>query len=184
MRKTWLASLVVFALAGTLQAQEVVHAIAGVVTAVTPERQSIALKIRDGSIQSFNYKKELKADIEFDKELRSGTLAPDAFNKAGDQVVLYYFGQGAQSTIVAIRDFGATPLDAATGVIVKDRHRDMVIKTDGGATETFEIAKNSSAETPVGVVSGPRFDPEEGQRVTVRYTQSNGTNIAEFIRAD
>jgi hypothetical protein len=184
MRKMWLACLVVFALAGTLQAQEVVHAVSGVVATVNPAMNSMFVKTNDQSDGNFVYKKNLRADIEFDKSIRDGTVQPDGFNKVGDHVVIYYINQGAHREIVAMKDFGPSGLSVAAGTVVKSKHHMVTIKTDKGATQTFDIAKDSSAETSMGVVSGLRFDPDDGQRITVRYTADNGANTAQFIRAD
>jgi hypothetical protein len=168
----------------SLQAQEVVHAVTGVVTAVSPADNSITIKTNDGSEGLFHYRKDLKADIEFDKDVRSGTAAPSAFNKVGDHVVAYYFGEGTQRTIVAIKDFGASALEVASGTVVKAKHHAIVLKTDSGATETFDIAKDASAETPMGVVGGFKLDVDSGTRATVRYTDENGMKVAQFIRTD
>jgi hypothetical protein len=99
-------------------------------------------------------------------------------------VVAYYFGDDAQRTIVALKDFGPAPLNVATGTIVKVKHHAVIIKTDADKTESFDIAKDASAETPMGVVSGLKFDADEGERVTVRYLQTNGLNFAQFIRVN
>jgi uncharacterized protein YjdB len=167
-----------------LQAQEVVHAVTGVVTAVHPAENSITVKTNDDSAGEFRYPKELKTEIDFDKEVRSGTTEPKEFNKIGDHVVVYYFGAGTQRTIVALKDFGPAGLSVASGTIVKAKRHAVVIKTDAGQTESFDIAKDASAETPFGVVSGLKFDANEGERVTVRYLQTNGSNVAQFIRVN
>jgi hypothetical protein len=188
MKAMRLESLMFLAIVGSswlgLHAQEVVHAVSGVVTAVHPADNSITVKTNDGSPGEFRYPKELKTDIEFDKDVRSGTTEPNGFNKIGDHVVVYYFAGGPQRTIVALKDFGPTSLKVASGTVVKTKHHSMIIKTDAGKSESFDIAKDASAETPFGVVSGFKFDATEGQRVTVRYLQANGSNVAQFIRAD
>jgi len=188
MNKMRLESLIFLALVGVSclasQAQEVVHAVSGVVTAVHPAENSITVKTNDGSAGEFRYQKDLKADIEFDREVRSGTTEPNGFNKIGDHVVVYYFGEGTQRTIVALKDFGPAPLNVASGTVVKAKHHAVIIKTDAGKTESFDIAKDASAETPIGVVSGLKFDANEGERVTVRYLQTNGLNVAQFIRVN
>ena len=188
MKKVCFERLALVALVGVsylaLQAQEVVHAVSGVVTAVHPEVNSITVKTNDGSAGEFQYHKELKTDIEFDKEVRSGTTEPNGFNKIGDHVVVYYFGEGAPRTIVALKDFGPSPLNVASGTIVKAKRHAVIIKTDAGKTESFDIARDASAETSIGVVSGLKFDANEGERVTVRYLQTNGLNVAQFIRVN
>jgi len=188
MKSPWLQNLVLIALVGTgsltVQAQEVVHAVSGVVKSVDPKESFIGVKTNDGSDGNFVYERKLKENIEFDKSIKDGTLEPNGFNKIGDHVLIYYIDKGDQRTAVAIKDFGATALSVASGTVVKAKHHEMVIKTDKGATQAFNIAKDASAETSMGVVSGLRFDPNDGDRVTVRYTQENGDNVAQFIRAD
>jgi hypothetical protein len=70
------------------------------------------------------------------------------------------------------------------GTIVKAKHHAVIIKTDVGKTESYDIAKDASAETPIGVVSGLKFEANEGERVTVRYLQTNGLNVAQFIHVN
>jgi hypothetical protein len=151
---------------------------------VDAAKSLIAIKTNDGSEGDFHYKKQLKSDIEFDKDVRGGTAHPESFNKVGDHVVAYYFADGSQRTIVALKDFGANGLNAASGTVVKAKRHAIVLKTDAGATETFDIAKDASAETPVGVVGGFKLDVDPGTRATVRYTESNGLKVAQFIRTD
>jgi hypothetical protein len=164
--------------------QEVVHAVSGVVTAVDHSRNAINIKTNDGSEGDFQYLKELKTSIEFDKSLREGTADPGSFNKVGDHVVAYYFLAPGGRTLVALKDFGPNGLSVASGTVMKDHHHAITIKTDAGASETFEMAKDASVETSVGVEMGSHFDAEEGRRITVRYTVANGVKTAEFIRAD
>ncbi len=184
MRKMWCSLLLGLACAvcTAARAQQIVHAVSGVVTAVDPAKMAITLKTNDGSVGDFQYEKQLRSDIVFDKELRGGTAVPAGFNKIGDHVVAYYYAGEAGRTLVAIKDFGAAPLQVASGTVVKAKRHEITIKTDDGATETFDIAKDASAETPSGVVSGFKFEADQGTRVTVRYTEANGTKIAEFIR--
>ena len=108
MRRVWGRCLVVFACAGlacsTLQAQEVVHALTGLVTAVHPAQHSITVKTNDGSEGYFNYEKELHTPIQFDKSVQAETTEPGTYNKVGDWVVVYYIGDGDERTVVALKD--------------------------------------------------------------------------------
>jgi hypothetical protein len=167
-----------------LQAQEIVHAITGVVTAVTPANSSITIQTNDDSDGVFHYQKWAKPDLSFEKDVRNGTTEPSAFNKPGDDIVAYYFGEGQQRTIVALKDFGSTPLSAASGTVVAGKRHAITLKTDAGVTETFEIAKDASAETSQGVVGGFRLDVAQGTRATVRFTEANGVKVAQFISTD
>jgi len=186
MRRVWMKSLVLLAVVGAsglaLHAQQIVHAVSGVVTAVDPASTTITIKTNDDSLGIFRYEEKLKADILFDKDVRSGTTEPEGFNKVGDHIVAYYFDGNLGRTIVAIKDFGPTGLNSVSGTVIKNKHHVITIRTDAGATMTFDIAKDASAETPQGVVSGFKFDADQGTRVSVRYTESGGTKTAQFIR--
>jgi hypothetical protein len=186
MKKMHLEVLMLFTLVGASwvasAGQATVHAVSGVVTAVQPATHLIRVKTNDGSTGDFRYHKEAKGDVSFDKDVRSGTTEPAAFNKIGDHVVVYFFGDDNQRTVVALKDFGPAGLSVAAGTIVKTKHHTVILKTDDGKTESFDIASDASADTPMGVVSGQRFDAGEGERVTVRYLQTNGANVAHFIR--
>jgi hypothetical protein len=173
----------VSAACSAIYAQEIVHAVTGVVTSLDPANNTITIKTNDGSDGVFKYQKTLRTNLVFDKEVRNGTTEPASFNKIGDHVVAYFVDQGfVNRTIVALKDFGPSALKAASGTVVKTKHHEIVLRTDAGTTEAFEIAKDASAETPQGVVSGFKFDVDPGTKVTVRYTEEGGRMIAQFIR--
>ena len=187
MSKFWMKRIFllgfVSAACSAIYAQEIVHAITGVVTSVNPADNTITIKTNDGSAGVFNYQKGGKAELVFDKEVRNGTTEPASFNKIDDHVVVYYVDMGfVDRTVVALKDFGPSALKAASGTVVKTKHHEIVLKTDTGATESFEVARDASAETPQGVVSGFKFDIDLGTKVTVRYTEEGGRMIAHFIR--
>jgi hypothetical protein len=182
MKRIFLLAFV-SAACSAIYAQEIVHAITGVVTSVAPADNTITIKTNDGSAGVFSYQKGRKTELVFDKEVRNGTTEPASFNKIGDHVVVYYLDMGfVDRTVVALKDFGPSALKAASGTVVKTKHHEIVLKTDTGATESFEIARDASAETPQGVVSGFKFDVDPGTKVTVRYTEEGGRMIAHFIR--
>ena len=99
-------------------------------------------------------------------------------------LIAYYFNGPTGQTVVGIKDFGPNGLSTASGTVVRGEKHKIAIKTDAGTTQTFEIANDASVETSEGVVSGAKFDPQDGAHVTVRYSQSNGAQVAQFIRAD
>ncbi len=164
-------------------AQQIVHAVTGVVTSVDPANNTITIKTNDDSAGVFKYQKGGKTELVFDKDVRNGTTEPASFNKIGDHVVAYYVDMGfVNRTIVALKDFGPSALKSTSGTVVKNKHHEIVLRTDAGSTESFEISRDASAETPQGVVSGFKFDVDPGTRVTVRYTEEGGRMIAQFIR--
>jgi hypothetical protein len=187
MNKTRLKHLLllgfVSAACSTIYAQEIVHAISGVVTALDHANSTITIKTNDGSDGVFKYQKEAKQDIVFDKNVRAGATEPADFNKIGDHVVVYYVNQGfVNRTVVALKDLGPSPLKVVSGTVVETKRHVIVLRTDAGVTENIEIAKDASAETPSGVVSGSKFDVDPGTKVTVRYIEQGGKMVAQFIR--
>ena len=187
MKNIWLKRFFLLAFVSSacsaIYAQQIVHGVSGVATAMNPANNTITIKATDGSEWIFKYQKGAKQNLVFDKDVRSGTVEPADFNKVGDHVVAYYIDQGfVNRTIVAIKDFGASSLETASGTVIKTKHHEVTLKTDAGVTETFEISKDASAETPGGVVSGFKFDVDPGTKVTVRYTEEGGRMIAQFIR--
>jgi hypothetical protein len=60
----------------------------------------------------------------------------------------------------------------------------LIIKNQAGVTETYQFAKNATAETCDGVVSGLKFRPDRGSQITVRYREVSGNKVAQFVRAD
>src|ERR1700761_1800586 len=108
MKKPWKAYLVIaMGSVGCLamQAQQIVHAVSGVVTAAHPAVNQIVIQTNDGSDNYFKYKKDLNTDIDFDRAVRDGTVKPESFNKIGDHVIAYYFGEGSERTVVGLKDF-------------------------------------------------------------------------------
>ncbi len=187
MNHIWLKRFLLLGFVGAacsaIYAQEIVHAVSGVATAVDPANSTITIKTNDGSDGAFKYQKGRKTDLVFDKNVRAGTIEPADFNKIGDHVIAYYVDQGfVNRTIVALKDLGPAALKAVSGTVVETKHHVIVLRTDTGATESIEIAKDASAETPGGVVSGFKFDVDPGTKVTVRYTEEGGRMIAQFIR--
>ncbi len=187
MTDTWLKRFVLLGLVSAacsaVYGQQIVHAVSGVATAVNPASATIIIKTNDGSDGIFRYQKEGKPNLVFDKNVRAGTVDPADFNKVGDHVVAYYVDQGfVNRTIVALKDLGPSGLKSVSGTVVGTKHHVIVLRTDAGTTESIEIAKDASAETPAGVVSGFKFDVDPGTKVTVRYTEEGGRMVAQFIR--
>jgi hypothetical protein len=188
MKSIFLKSLVFVALAGAaslaLRAQEVVHAVSGTVTAVDPAKSYFTIQITDGSYKTFNLQKGSTRKIEYDKSIRDGASDPASFNKIGDHVVAYYFNDSSGQTIVGVKDYGPNGLSTASGTVARGGKHQIELKTDAGTIQTFEIANDASVETSEGVVSGSKFEAQDGAHVTVRYLQSNGAQVAQFISAD
>ena len=132
-----------FAMAST--AQEVVHALAGVVKVVNASSNTIIVATDDGSDGVFSVA-PAKVAVEFDKSVRSEAVAAGTFKNAGAQVIVYYYGVGGTRTVVALHDLGPGPFTKSAGTIVKyDKgQHSLSVEDASGAVEIFKIARSSA----------------------------------------
>jgi hypothetical protein len=170
-----------------VNAQEVVHALSGTVSAINPTAKTIVIKTNDDSFGLFKELTKSNVSLLFDKDIRSRSTPADAFKDNGAQVIVYYFGGGfgtlSQRTAVALQNLGAGPLETETGTVVKCNKHTLIIKTDSGSEETFQIGDTAVAETAIGAASADRFDPEKGDQVRVIASTDNGTKTLLFVRS-
>lgn len=170
-----------------VNAQEVVHALCGTVSAINPIAKTIIIKTNDGSNGLFKDMTKSNVSLLFDKDIRSHATPADAFTKKGAQVIVYYFGGGfgalSKRTAVALLNLGPGPLENDTGTVVNFNKHELTIRTDSGATETFQIGATAVADTAVGAVSGDKFDPEKGDQVRVIAATNKGRKTLLFVRA-
>jgi len=166
-------------------AQQIVHAMAGKVTAVTPGSNTIQIVNEDGSDSVFGTLTEKHVLLDFDKNVKAMTTPASTFTKANCEVVVFYYGEEGAMTTVAVEDLGASPLVKALGTIVKlDKHAHLItIKDDAGQEQTFHIDAKTLADSSAGVVEGQKFDANKGARVRVIAASLNGASTALFIRA-
>jgi hypothetical protein len=174
------------AAAVVVNAQEVVHALSGTVSAIHPGTKTIFIKTNDGSDGLFKDLTQSNVSLLFDKEIRSRTTPADAFKDQGAQVIVYYIGGGfgafADRTAVALQSLGAGPIEKSTGTVVSSRKHVLTIKTDSGTQETFQIGDSAVAETATGVMNADKFDPEKGDQVRVIADTENGRKNLLFVR--
>lgn len=190
MRTTWTKLFFVgaFSIASCLavRAQEVVHALTGVVTSVNKINKSISVQASDGSGNVFSYGDQHQAKVDLDKAIRSEATDPDVYSGVGDHAIVYYYIENNQQTVVAIKDIGKAPLQVSTGTVIDGdrKHHTLTIKTAAGASESYQIAKDTSIETPEGIIDGLKFDPSRNTRVTVKYSDTKENRVAQFVRED
>jgi uncharacterized protein YjdB len=165
-------------------AQQIVHALTGKVTAVYPASKTIEIDTDDGSQGSFDIMTQ-NVPISFEKNVKAMTVPASSFNKAAISVVVFYFGQEGNRTIVAVEDLGPGPLANETGTVVKmDKHAHLLtIKSAAGQEQTYHIDAKTLADSSYGVMEGQKFSPDKGTKVKVTATTQNGESTALFIRA-
>src|ERR1700740_715819 len=88
----------------TANAQEVVHALAGTVTSISPTERTITIKTDDGSEGLFHDLMKSNVSYEFDRNVRADSIPASAFTKKGAHVIVYYFGDGDVRTAVALQE--------------------------------------------------------------------------------
>jgi arginine repressor len=164
-------------------AQEVVHALTGVVTHVDGSSHTITLKTSDGDQEVFQDVTARHPDFEFDKALQSDAISGVDFKNQGDHAIVYYFGGDQRRKVVALKDLGSAPLQTSSGQIMHwDRHhRLLTLKTASGDKQTFQLDDKTAIETPMGVVSGDKFDGQNGDQISIRYTVKGADNEAVFM---
>ena len=163
-------------------AQEVIHAVTGVVTKVDSSAHTITLTSSDGTQTVVKDEAEHHPHYDFDKALQSEAVDSSTFDKLGDRVILYYFGEGWQRRAVAIKDLGPAPLKLTSGQVAHwDHHHHVItIKAADGTKQTFQLDNKTAVDTPMGVVNGEKFDPQNGDQISIKYLNKDGSNAAVF----
>jgi outer membrane lipoprotein-sorting protein len=164
-------------------AQEVVHALTGIVNNINSAAKTIAVITDDGSDGIFQDMTGSRTSIEFDKNIRTEATAADEFKKKGARVIVFYYGAGDVRTVVAIKSLGEGPFMKDSGTVVKfdKKEHSLTIKDSSGAIESFKITSSTVADTDAGAAEGLKFDPHKGESVRVIATQTDGSLTALFI---
>jgi len=151
-------------------------------TKIDSAAHTITLTSSDGSQTTFKDEKN-HPSYDFDKTLRSDTMDSAAFSKQGDRIIVYYSGDGLQSRAVVVKDLGPDLLKMSTGVVTGwDRHHHVItIKATDGTKQEFQLDNKTAVDTPMGVVNGDRFDPQNGDRMLIKHMNKNGSNDAVFL---
>jgi hypothetical protein len=167
----------------TAAAQSVVHAITGVVTAVNPATRTIHVNPDDGSQSLFHILTKPDAPLEFQKSIRAASTPAATYTSTNSQAIVFYIGDDAVRTAVAVEDLGPGPFVKSLGTIVKLDKHSITIKNATGAEETFQIDAKTVGDASEGVVEGKKFDINKGAQVRIIAISANGVLTALFIRA-
>jgi hypothetical protein len=173
-----------FCLSGlVVSAQEIVHALAGTVTAVDSARKTITVTTDDGSEGIFKDATGSDRSIEFSKIIRAETTPAADFKASGMRAIVFYYGMGSQRIVVAMRSLGAGPFERTTGSLVSFNRgtHTLTIQKPSGEKETFHIDAQSIAETSTGAAEGDKLDASSGDKLRVTSAIVNGVKTALFI---
>ncbi len=188
MKSTLQVCLLIASIAfGTLaaSAQEVVHAVTGVVTAIDPAGKTIQLKTDDGTEGLFTTVK--KPGVSLDpynaKVVQADAKPAAAFTATNTQVLVYFIGYADVRTAVAIENLGAGPFEKIVGTVTKlDKHVHLLTIKSASGEESFQIAAKTVGEASEGVTEAEKLDLQPGTQVRVIATKANGSLTAHFIR--
>ena len=165
--------------------QMVVHAVSGTVKSVDSKAKIMTVVVDQGNDMQFKIQSGNPPALLFDSELRGDAVDASKFNGVGDFVVVYFYGFDTNRTAVAVKDFGKGQLQKLSGIVTAyDKHdHKLTVSTSDGKTETFPLDSKAVVDTGLGLEAGRKFDPSKGDNVRVTATDSNGKNVAVFIRA-
>jgi hypothetical protein len=150
----------------TASAQWVIHALGGKLKSTNTASKTIILDTDDGTPGDFQIPQLSKVNMNFDKEVRAETTAPDKFTGGGGHVIVFFFGDGVLRTAVAVESAGAGPFEKITGSVVKyDKHDHVLTLQTEAGDKTFAITDKTIVDTPDGVVPGRKFSAERGDHL-------------------
>jgi hypothetical protein len=167
-----------------LAAQEVIHALTGTVSSINNAAKTITVFQDNGTTSDFRGMSDPKMRIEFDKKVAAGTTAASLFDKQGAYAIVFYFGDGDNRTVVALKSLGAGPFKSSVGTVDKfESHSHYIwVKDESGTVQAFKISSDTVAEGTMGVIEGLKFEAQKGDHVRVVSTLVNGVATALFVR--
>jgi hypothetical protein len=157
-------------------AQWVIHALGGTLKTTNASAKTIVLDTDDGTPGDFQIPQISKVNMNFDKEVRSETVAPDKFTDKDGQVIVFFYGDGVVRTAVAVESAGTGPFQKITGTVLKyDKHDHMLTLQTQAGEKTFAIGDKTIVDTPDGVVPGRKFNAERGDHLRLLAAQTKGS---------
>jgi hypothetical protein len=171
-----------FALAAS--AQQVVHALTGTVSGTDDLSKTLIVFQDNGSEGQFKDMTSGKSRVLIDKKIALDSTAAEADKKKGTYVIVFYYGDNDDRTVVALKNLGAGPFTSAEGTVTKfeNKQHSITLQDKSGTTQTFKIAENTVAEGYMGAIDGFKFQPAKGDHVRVVGTTDNGAVTALFMR--
>ncbi len=183
--KLFLAALMVAAVAQLAVAEDMVHAVEGVVTKVDLSGKMIFVKTADGTEHAFKYtgKTTMRGVKDAGHMAKAGSVETYMKGKEGTMVLVHYTGEGADKSAVAFRDMGKDTVKVSDGTVTKvdKAARTVTVKTEDGSEATYHVAKDATVDSGHGLMKGADY-AKEGEKVTVHYTEDAGKKVAHFIR--
>lgn len=165
-------------------AQAVVHALTGTVSGSDDLSKTLMVFQDNGSESQFKDMTSGKTRVVIDKKIGLDSASLEANKKKGTYVIVFYYGDNDDRTVVALKNLGAGPFTSAEGTVTKFEGKQHTITLLGkeGAEQTFKISENTVADGYMGAVDGYKFQASKGDHVRVVGTTENGAVMALFMR--
>jgi hypothetical protein len=165
-------------------AQQVVHALTGTVSGSDELAKTLIVFQDNGSEGQFKDMTSGKSRVVIDKKIAVDSASPEANKKKGTYVIVFYYGDNDDRTVVALKNLGAGPFTSAEGTVTKfeGKQHTITVQDKEGTAQTFKIAENTVAEGYMGAVDGYKFQASKGDHVRVVGTTENGAVTALFMR--
>jgi hypothetical protein len=168
----------------SLHAQQVVHALTGTISGTDELSKTLIVFQDNGTEGEFKDMTSGKSRVTIDKKIALGTSSAEANKKKGTYVIVFYYGDSSDRTVVALKNLGSGPFTSSEGTVTKfeGKQHSITLQDSSGATQTFKIAENTVAEGYMGAIDGYRFQPSKGDHVRVVGTTDNGAVTALFMK--
>lgn len=197
MRTSWIgfaATAVLAVLEVTpMAAQDVEHAVAGVVRHVDHATKMVVVKTTDGAKRTFVYTDRTlwrgTKDVGKGSVRAGGDLEKDV--RKGSHVIVHYTGAAAgtaaKDTAIEIRRADHAVLHAAKGTItaVDESARTVTLRTAKGTEQVLKFSDHTLVDTGKGVEKCTVVTAKEAGKagkVTVHYTEEAGAKVVHVIR--
>jgi hypothetical protein len=183
-QKLFFAVLMFAAFTHLAIAEDVIHAVEGVVTKVDLDAKTVFVKSADGTEHTFKYtaKTTMRGAGMAGHAVKAGTVDTYMKGKEGTMVLVHYTEKGADKTAVGFRDMGKDTVKVSDGTVTKvdKTARTVTVKTKDGSEETYQVAKDATVDSEHGLMKGADY-AKEGAKVSVHYTEDAGKKVAHFI---
>ena len=168
----------------SVHAQQVVHALTGTVSGIDEPSKTLIVFQDNGTEGQFKDMTSGKSRVAVDKKIALDASAAEANKKKGTYVIVFYYGDSSDRSVIALKNLGAGPFTSAEGTVTKfeGKQHSITLQDSSGASQTFKIAENTVAEGYMGVMDGYRFQASKGDRVRIVGSTENGAVTALFMK--
>lgn len=184
----YLAGLILVCTIGVVpsSAENLLHALTGVISKVDSTSKTLTVKAADGTEHAFTYTKKtaVRDSQAAEREVNQATVDSYLAGKQGSQVVVAYTEKGANQVATSVKDYGKQSFKVADGVVesADQTTHTLTVKTADGATRSFDVAKDAVVETNHGAVDAAKWSYHQGDQIRVHYVNTAGKDIAHFIQ--